>query len=205
MKPSIYAGFTGGVRLPSSPPRASVKTEAFLYRLADLVEFIMIERDWIANPAIGALHSLSYTMKKILLLLLLCLQYSVSAQNCVELQRGSFELSTFMGKIIIERSYPFQLEISNELGVIYLNKIEKISDCEYNLRRYKVIKNDAALPTNMNDVLNVKVDSSEGNDFHITSTLAGTEMSIEGRLTKLSNEISEIFKEILKEERNQAE
>ena len=135
------------------------------------------------------------------LMILLLLGNTLYSQDCDGLSQGVFEFKVGYEKFMIERLDSLQLEFNDNLGLVYLNKIEKVSECEYNLRRYKIIQNEPLLPISMDDVLNVKVYKVEGNDFYITATLIRTSIIMEGVLTKIGDEVSDRFKTILELEK----
>jgi hypothetical protein len=100
-------------------------------------------------------------------------------------------------EIIIERSGIWQYESSEEYGIEYLNKIEKIDDCSYYLHRYKVIKEGILPQPDMSEKALVEIIRIEKNDFYFRSKIVNKESSIEGRITKVSSEISEKLKSLI--------
>lgn len=121
--------------------------------------------------------------------------------DCANLSSGTFEISNAFGTIVVEKSNNFQLESSKDFKLIYLEKIDQISDCEYLLKKYKII-DTGGLPTpNMNDIVKIKIYKVEGNSFFYHSQLVGNEFIMDGVLVKTSDYISNEFKEILAQEK----
>lgn len=139
-------------------------------------------------------------MKNIILLGLFFFVKVSYSQECISFKRGVFENDSEYGKIVIERKNNFQLERALKFGTIYLQKIETINDCEYIIKRYKVIKQGKLPVPNMDEQVKVKVTELNNNLFSLHSTLIGTQFVIENEYSKLSDDISEEFKKILLDE-----
>lgn len=136
-------------------------------------------------------------MKKIILILLISISFfiKVSAQNdCERFYNGTFTMDVGTSKIVIERNGKWQYEVSEEYGIEYLNKIEKTDDCSYYLYRYKVIKEGVLPKPNMEEKALVEIIKIENDDFYFKSKIIEKESWLEGKITKLSDEISEKFK-----------
>ena len=142
-------------------------------------------------------------MKKIIqkLTLILLLSQSISyAQKCEDLNEGIFE-GDFMGtKFEVEKHGNFQLESFAEFDVVSLNKVEKISECENLVKRYKVIQLGSFPKPDMEESMKVTIYKIEDGKLFYRAALVGTELEIEGYFIKKSNEISEKFKKILEKE-----
>lgn len=136
-------------------------------------------------------------MKVLLIFLNLLVFDLIYAQNCVGFKEGTFISENTFGTMFIERKGNFQLERTKDNSTIYLQKIEKISDCDYVLKRYKIILIGNLPEPNMNEGILVKITSSDGNNFQYNANLIGTELSIKGTFIKTSDEISEEFKRII--------
>lgn len=74
-------------------------------------------------------------MKVLLIFVNLFLVNLIYAQNCVGFKEGTYISENAFGSMIIERKDNFQLERTKDNSTIYLQKIEKISDCDYVLKR----------------------------------------------------------------------
>jgi hypothetical protein len=124
----------------------------------------------------------------------------MNSQNCISFQEGTFQNITEFGQFIMERKGVFQLEKSMEYGIIYLNKVEKINDCEYVLKRYKVINNGILPEPNMTDTIKTNIYKVEDKIFYYRFYLTGINIPIEGKFIKISDSISDEFKIILAKE-----
>ncbi len=120
-----------------------------------------------------------------------------SQNECKDFYNGRFTMNIGASEIIIERSGIWQYESSEEYGIEYLNKIEKIDDCSYYLHRYKVIKEGILPQPDMSEKALVEIIRIEKNDFYFRSKIVNKESSIEGRITKVSSEISEKLKSLI--------
>ncbi|MBV7269215.1 hypothetical protein [Winogradskyella luteola] len=137
-------------------------------------------------------------MKNIIILVQLCFLTQVHSQNeCGDFYVGSFTMDVGASEIVIERSGMWQYEASDEYGIEYLNKIEKADDCSYYLYRYKVIKEGILPKPNMTEKALVEIVKIEKNDFYFRSKIIGKESWLEGKITKVSNEISEKFESLI--------
>ncbi|WP_396187171.1 hypothetical protein [Flavobacterium sp.] len=125
----------------------------------------------------------------------------IFAQNCKEFQIGIYTNENPFGKMIIEREGDFQLEKTVDNSTIYLQKIEKISECEYRLKRYKVISLGRLPEPNMKELVSVKITNVNGDNFEYKAQLVGTELTIKGNFIKISQDISDEFKKIIENER----
>lgn len=140
-------------------------------------------------------------MKKIILILSLFFSaVTLHSQDCKDFKEGIFQNDTEYGQFIMERKDNFQLEKSTEYGIIYLNKIEKISDCEYVIKRYKVINNGVLPKPNMDDTITTNIYKVENKTFYYRFYLIGTNIPLEGKFIKISDSISDEFKNILAKE-----
>lgn len=142
-------------------------------------------------------------MKKIIqkFTLILLLSQSISyAQKCEDLNEGIFEADFMEMKFEVERHGNFQLETVADFDVVYLHKVEKISDCEYLVKRHKVLQLGFFPKPNMKETVNVTIYKIEDGKLFYKATLVGTDKSMEGYFIKKSNEISEKFKKILEKE-----
>jgi hypothetical protein len=140
-------------------------------------------------------------MKKYLLVLLFNF-FGYSQVNCEKFQEGVFQYNTPYGNFLIERHNNFQLEKCPEYNIVYLHKIEKNSDnnCDYILRRYKIIDLGILPKPDMNEAINTTIYKIEDNVFFFYSSLIGTDFKIYGEFKKISDEISDEFKKMLIEE-----
>lgn len=121
----------------------------------------------------------------------------VFGQDCAKFQTGIFENESNFGKSIIERRGSYQLERTVDYETAYLQRIEKKSDCEYILTRYKVISLGNLPEPNMSEKIKVKIQKVEENNFFYTAQLVGTSFTINGSFIKVADEISDDFKKIL--------
>lgn len=139
---------------------------------------------------------------KILLKLTLILLFSQTfsySQQCSEFEEGIFD-GDYMGiKYVVEKHGNFQLEYVPEMGIKYLHKFEKTSECEYVVKRYKIIEKGNFPEPNMKDVMKV-TSKVENGKIYYKANLVGTEIVLEGFYIKRSNEISEYFKNMLAKE-----
>lgn len=126
---------------------------------------------------------------------------SAIAQDCKDFEQGTFELKGDFGILIIERKGDWQLERSIEYKMVYLNRIEPIDNCKFIIRYHKIIEKGMVPQSDMSTSTMVEIVKIEGELFYFKGTLIGTEMSMEGYYKKLSNEISDEFKEIIEKER----
>lgn len=138
-------------------------------------------------------------MKKFFLFLLVT--FSCSAQDCKDFTQGTFEFQNKFGTSIIERKNGWQLEKSVDYGMIYLLKIEKIDECKYKLHRYEIIKKGIVPPSNIISVT-TEITQIKDDFFYFKTTTESSDMVLEGKLEKKSNEVSEEFKDIITRESN---
>ena len=141
-------------------------------------------------------------MKKILqklILILLFIQSISCSQSQNDFDEGIFDGSAKGFKYVVEKHGNFQLEYVPELGVKYLHKFEKTGEGEYIVKRYKVLEKGNLKEPNMGDVMKVTSKVKDGKIYY-KANLVGTDRTVEGFYIKRSNEISEDFKKILKEE-----
>jgi len=133
------------------------------------------------------------------LFVILILSISGYAQtDCSSFTNGTYKIETPFGDILVERLENFQLESSKDFGSVYLEKIESVSECEYYVRRYKILTlGDLPMP-NMNEVMKTEIYKVEGNAYFYESQMVGAEIKMKGILLKISDEVSENFKEIIK-------
>lgn len=136
-------------------------------------------------------------MKVLLIFVNLFLVNLIYAQNCVGFKEGTYISENAFGSMIIERKDNFQLERTKDNSTIYLQKIEKISDCDYVLKRYKIILIGNLPEPNMEEQIRVKIINSGENNFEYNAKLIGTELSINGTFVKTSDEVSDEFKRII--------
>ena len=141
-------------------------------------------------------------MKKIALILFLTIsKVNLYSQDCKDFKEGMFQNVTEYGQFIMERKDNFQLEKSAEYGIIYLNKIDKINNCDYIVKRYKIIDNGILPEPNMKDIIKTNIYKIEGKIFYYRFNLIGTNIPIEGKFIKISDSISDEFKAILTKEK----
>ncbi|MEZ0007095.1 hypothetical protein ABH942_002473 [Flavobacterium sp. 28YEA47A] len=142
-------------------------------------------------------------MKRIILIVFLTFfKVALYSQDCKDFKEGIFENDTEYGQFIMERKGNFQLEKSTKYGIIYLNKIEKINDCEYIIKRYKVISNGILPKPNMEDTIKTTIYRVKYKTFYYRFNSIGTNIPIEGKFIKISDSISNEFKIILAGEKN---
>ena len=122
------------------------------------------------------------------------------SQNCKEFDEGIFEGNAAGNKYTIERHENFQLERMDSFGVLYLYKIEKISECEYFIKLDKVLSIGDLPAPNVDQVIKVKITIAENEKFYYEANLVGTEISLKGNYVKKSAFISDDFKKILENE-----
>lgn len=139
-------------------------------------------------------------MKNLIFLLIILFLNSAYSQDCKEFQEGIFKIDVEYGNMSIERKGHFQLEKSEDFGALYLQKIESISECEYNLKRYKVLLLGDLPQPELAEIINVKIYKVEGNIFfyHLKSLTTG--LVLDGKFVKVSDKISSEFNEILSKE-----
>lgn len=138
-------------------------------------------------------------MKKIIIFLLIILSCTANAQDCEDFTQGTFEFQSQFGTSIIERKNGWQLEKSIDYGMVYLLKIEKIDECKYKLHRYKIIKKGIIPPSNITSVT-TEITQIKDDFFYFKTTTESSDMVLEGKLEKKSNEVSEEFKDIITRE-----
>ena len=140
-------------------------------------------------------------MKKGLVFLNIFFLNFLYSQDCSQFQEGVFNIDIGFGNFSMERKRNFQLEKSKDFGTVYLQKIEPISECEYILKRYKILFfGDLPMPK-MSEIIKIKIYKIEGNNFFFHSEMLGTKQSLDGKFVKVSDEISQEFKEILEKEK----
>jgi hypothetical protein len=140
-------------------------------------------------------------MNRIYLLVTCFCSYNfVFSQNCNQFGEGTFKIDIGFGNMTIERKDNFQLERSESLGILYLQKIEPISECEYIVKRYKVLKKGKLPEPNMSESLKVQIYKVENEIVFFHSQLIGLSMNLDGKFFKISNSISKEFEEIIKNE-----
>ena len=122
------------------------------------------------------------------------------SQKCDDLNEGVFEGHFGGFKFDMEKHGNFQLERMAEFGVIYLNKTEKISECENLLKRYKVVEKGQLPEPDRHEVMKVVVYKIEDGKLFYKINFVGTDVTLDGYFIKKSNKISEDFKKILEKE-----
>jgi hypothetical protein len=140
-------------------------------------------------------------MKKIILLILLVyLSFSdfARSQNCEGFEVGTFEIKGDYGTIIVERYGEWQLEKSIEYNIMYLNRVEKISNCEFTLIRHKVIKEGIISIPKISDTAKIKILEVKKDEYFFELKFKNSEIRFD-KYKKLSNDISDFFKNILSE------
>ncbi len=140
-------------------------------------------------------------MKRIVFLVLCVYSIAVKAQNCRGFEEGTFEMRHKYGTTIVEKSGDWQLEKSEKYGVVYLNKIEKINDCKFILRYYRVIKPGGLPEPDMTKKATTEITNVEGSSFYFKSSMIDTDVSIEGVFIKKSEQVSEEFKKLITKEK----
>jgi hypothetical protein len=123
------------------------------------------------------------------------------SQNCKQFQEGVFKIDIGFGNMSIERKGNFQLERSIDFGSVYLHKIEVISECEYILKRYRVILAGDLPKPNMIEMIKVQIYKVVDNNFFFHSQMLGTEQTLDGKFVKTSEVISKEFEEIIATEK----
>ncbi|PHK30104.1 hypothetical protein VF13_39785 [Nostoc linckia z16] len=136
-------------------------------------------------------------MTKLLLLFNLIFFSSTYAQDCKGLSTGTFKIETTFTTFTIERKNGYQLESNNEFGVVYLQRIEPISDCEYNLIRFEVIEFGQLPKPDMHQIMNTKVTNVVDSNYYFISHLISSSINYEGVLEKIDDNVSEKFEQIL--------
>lgn len=122
------------------------------------------------------------------------------AQDCKGFEEGVFELKGVFGTIITERKGGWQLEKSVEYEAIYLNRTMEISECKYETRYYKVI-NQGVLPSpDMSVYATTEIVDVVDNEYYFKSVFSNTERVMEGEYIKISDEVSNEFKELITKE-----
>jgi hypothetical protein len=139
---------------------------------------------------------------KITLFILMLFTISVEAQNCINFNEGTFEQKGDFGTIRMERKGEWQLEKSVEYGIVYLNKIEKISECEFITRHFKIIEKGVLPKPDVRVFATTDIVEVIGNEFIFKSTFSGTETTMEGKYVKVSDDISKEFKSLIDNEKN---
>ena len=91
------------------------------------------------------------------------------SQDCKQFQEGVFKIDIGYGNMSIEKKGVFQLEKSQDFGALYLQKIEYISECEYILKRYKIILAGDLPKPNMTEMIKVQIYKVEDNNFYFHS------------------------------------
>ena len=140
-------------------------------------------------------------MNKICLLVTcFCSWNFVFSQNCNQFGEGTFKIDIGFGNMFIERKENFQLERCESLGLVYLQKIEPISECEYIVKRYKVLKRGKLPQPNMCEMLKVQIYKVEKDFLFFHSQIIGSSKNLDGKFLKISDVISKEFEEIIKNE-----
>ena len=136
-------------------------------------------------------------MSKITILVMFFFIKNLFCQNCSGINEGIFISSSDYGELIIEKKGNLQLERALSLDAIFLHKIEYINECEYIVKRYKIISLGKISEEDLFEKVKVTVLNVIDKTFNIKSELLGTQFFIESKFKKTSNEISEEFKRLL--------
>lgn len=133
--------------------------------------------------------------------IIVCVFYMnlIYCQDCNKFAEGIFK-NDGIGNITVERKDNYQLEKSEDFKTIYLQKIEPISECEYILKRYKVISEGILPFPNMEEIVKVQIYKVEDKKFFYHAKLIGTELSKDGMFIKISEKIDKEFSDILLKE-----
>lgn len=123
------------------------------------------------------------------------------SQDCKQFQEGIFKIDVGYGNMSIEKKGNFQLEKSEDFGALYLQKIEPISECEYILKRYKVILLGDLPQPDMNERIKVEIYKVAEISFFYHAQSLGTDLNLDGKFVKVSDKISKEFEEILATEK----
>ncbi len=140
-------------------------------------------------------------MKIIIFLTAIFSVSNLHCQNCKQFQEGVFKIDVGYGNMSIERKCNFQLEKTEDFGALYLQKIEPVSECEFILKRYKVISVGNLPIPDMTEIIKVQIYKVEGDTFfyHVKSLSSG--LILDGKFVKVSDKISKEFEEIIAKEK----
>jgi hypothetical protein len=128
------------------------------------------------------------------------MQFNSYAQKCDDFNQGVFDGDLMGIKYVVERYDKFQLEKMAQFEVVYLHTVEKITECENVVKRYKVIQQGKFPKPNMTEAIKVTFYKIEGEKLFYKANIIGTEITLEGYFIKISDEISDDFKKILEKE-----
>lgn len=140
-------------------------------------------------------------MKILLVYIHLLLINASYTQNCEGFKTGTYISENTFGSMIIERKDDFQLERTKDNSTVYFQKTEKISGCEYIVKRYKIIQLGNLPMPDMKEKVKVKIINVEGDNFQYNAELIDTELSIDGVLVKISDDVSDEFKKLIYQEK----
>ena len=140
-------------------------------------------------------------MKNLVFLSILLFLNNIYSQDCKQFQEGIFKIDVGYGNMSIEKKGNFQLEKSEDFGALYLQKIEPISECEYILKRYKVILLGDLPQPDMNERIKVEIYKVAEISFFYHAQSLGTDLNLDGKFVKVSDKISKEFEEILATEK----
>lgn len=125
---------------------------------------------------------------------------SNTSNSCKGMDEGQFNMITDVGTFKIERKGGWQLESSEDYGIVYLNKTEYTEDCKYVVTRYKVIETGIIPTPDMTTRGLVEIKNIEENKYYFESSVIGTDQSLSGVMVKTSKSISEKFNQIINEQ-----
>ncbi|WP_422349043.1 hypothetical protein [Flagellimonas sp.] len=139
-------------------------------------------------------------MKKIQLLLPLLLFVSIkSYSQCDGLEMGTFiSIDSIAGTTTIQRLGNVQLEVNEKLGVKAIQKLNWISQCNYSITNMRMLSNKGVIG-NPTGNFHVKVEQINDSVFNQTVTIESHDFVHTSIIKKVSDEVSEGFKELLKE------
>lgn len=140
-------------------------------------------------------------MRLYILLVLILFGGKNIAQNCEDLEKGTFEYNSNGIKVQAEFTKGWQLEKNQLYGVVFLNRLYKIEDCKYRIDTYKLIQNDLGMEPNLNSSAELTILKIIDNKYYYEFKIKESGQMTKGIYIKVSDEISDEFKEIIKKEK----
>ena len=119
-------------------------------------------------------------------------------QSCQGARKGTFtSIDEKAGTTIIQRNDSIQLEENKTLGIKYLEKLKWIDDCSYVIYEIKVLESKGKI-SNPSGNFTVSLEQINDSIFEQTVLIEKFNFKHTSTITKVSNNVSNEFKELLK-------
>lgn len=136
-------------------------------------------------------------MKYLLIISLFSVLFTEAYSQCNNIKKGTFiSVDSLAGKTTIQRNDSIQLEENETLGIKLIEKLKWIDDCSYVIYEFNILRNKGKIS---NPSGNFIVSLKQVNDsvFMQTVLIEKSNFKYTSEITKISNDISKEFRELL--------